>query len=84
MALFGLAPRFTLVAWGALAAVVVVVTAFAEVLDLPQWVRDLSPLEHAPALPAVDLATVPVTMLVVLAAALLAGGLAGFRTRDVG
>ena len=82
MALFGLAPRASLAAWAALAAVSVI-AFFGELLRLPQWVRDLSPFTHLPALPAQDLRWAPVLATLALAAALMAVGLWGFGRRDV-
>jgi ABC-2 type transport system permease protein len=49
--LIGWAPRWAPLSWGAL-AVTVVVGLFAELLSLPGALRWLSPLEHAPRLPA--------------------------------
>jgi ABC-2 type transport system permease protein len=53
-------------------------------LDLPQWLRDLSPLEHTPALPAQPFEVVPLVVLTLSAAVLIVLGLAGFNRRDVG
>ena len=64
-------------------AAVVVVGIFAEVLRLPVWVRDLSPLEHVPALPAQGWRTLPVAVLSVLAVGLAAAAFVGFRRRDL-
>ena len=50
MAVFGWAPRFTGVVWGAFAAFVVLVELGA-LWDLPQWLLDLSPFVHSPKLP---------------------------------
>ncbi|QGG95028.1 ABC transporter permease [Actinomarinicola tropica] len=82
LALFGLAPRAVMVAWAVLAGVVVV-GVLGEVLRLPAWTRQLSPFDHAPAVPAEDLRWFPVIVLLALAAALAAAGLAGFRRRDL-
>jgi len=50
----------------------------------PQWVADLSPYHHTPAVP-VDPVTLGSPTLVLLAAALLTVlGVLGFRRRDVG
>jgi ABC-2 type transport system permease protein len=80
--LFGVLPRWTALAWAPL-AVCVVVGMFGTLLDLPRVVLDLSPFEHTPAVPAADWAVGPLVVLVVLAAAIVAAGLAGFRHRDV-
>jgi ABC-2 type transport system permease protein len=82
-ALFGLAPRFTLAAW-AVVAMCFVVGLLDEVLDLPHWVRNVSPFEHTPQVPAASVSVVSLVVLVIIAAALTSAGLAGFRHRDVG
>ena len=83
LALFGLAPRATLAAWGVLGACFVV-GLLGDVLNLPTWTRDLSPFEHVPQVPAADLDVVPLVVLTLVAAGLVAAGLAGFRRRDLG
>jgi ABC-2 type transport system permease protein len=81
-ALVGIAPRATVVAWGAL-GVCFVIGMFGQLLDLPTWVQDVSPFQHVPAYPVTDLEPVPLLLLLVLAAALTAAGLAGLRRRDL-
>jgi ABC-2 type transport system permease protein len=81
-ALFGLVPRAVLAAWAVL-AVVVVVAVFGELFDLPRWLRDLSPFSHVPDVPAAALTALPVVVLLVVAGALVAAGVAGFRRRDL-
>lgn len=80
--LVGCAPRLTMASWAVL-AVVVVIGIFAEVLRLPRWVRDLSPLEHAPALPAQAWRTLPVVVLTMVAVVATTAGMIGFRRRDL-
>ncbi|MFI9766434.1 ABC transporter permease [Streptomyces sp. NPDC052415] len=80
--LFGLLPRYTAVAWAVL-AVVLVIGQFGEVLKLDQMVMNLSPFTHVPDLPSADFRATPLLVLVLLAAALIAAGLSGFRRRDV-
>jgi len=82
VALFGLIPRWALLGWAGL-AVAVVVGIFGELLQLPELVRDVSPFEHAPALPAAELDLVPLVVTSTLALGLGAVGLLGFRARDV-
>ena len=53
-------------------------------LGLPQWLRDLSPFEHVPQVPATWFDAVPLVVLTVVAAVLTAVGLAAFRRRDIG
>jgi ABC-2 type transport system permease protein len=82
LALFGLLPRWTIGAWLALVACLVI-GMFGVLLDLPQWVMDLSPFQHTPAVPADAFELVPVVALLVVAAALTAIGLTAFRSRDL-
>jgi ABC-2 type transport system permease protein len=81
VALFGLAPRAALAAWGAF-ALVAVAGLLGDLLKLPEWVVGLSPFEHVPALPARSLELLPLVVLTAAAALLMAAGLAGFRRRD--
>lgn len=81
-ALFGLAPRFALAAWAGL-AVAAVIDIFGEILRLPDWSRQLSPLHHVPSLPAEELRLLPLGILLAIAAALVLAGLVGFRRRDL-
>jgi ABC-2 type transport system permease protein len=81
--LFGFAPRATAGAWGALAACFVI-GLFAELFKLPDWVVDLSPFQHVPAMPSHGFALTPVVALTVVAAGLMAAGVLGFRRRDAG
>jgi ABC-2 type transport system permease protein len=82
LALVGLAPRATVVAWGAL-GVCFVIGMFGQVLDLTTWVQDISPFQHVPRYPAADFDVVPLVLLLAVAAALTALGLAGLRRRDL-
>ena len=82
LALFGWAPRAALAAWMGL-AVAVLVELFGELLRLPAWSREISPLHHLPAVPAEAMRWLPVVILTALAAAAAAAGLVGFRRRDL-
>jgi ABC-2 type transport system permease protein len=82
VALTGLLPRLTLVAWAGV-AVAFVVGWLGGLLDLPGWVSGLSPLEHVPLVPVDDVRATPLVVLAVTAVVLGAGGLWGFRRRDV-
>ena len=81
-ALFGLAPRAQSLAWAALTACMLL-WFLGPLLDLPQWVMDLSPYEHVPAIPAVSFEAGPLVALTAIAAGLTAAGMAAFRRRDV-
>ena len=80
--LFGWLPRFALAAWGVYAAVVVV-GIFGSVLGLSRGVRDLSPFERLPNVPAEPASWSAMAALTALAVALMAFGAAGFRRRDL-
>lgn len=83
VAAFGLAPGVArTAAWSAL-AVVVTLGFFAEVLQLPGWVMQISPFEHVPAVPAEELTVLPLVVLIALAATLTALGLWSFSRRDL-
>ncbi len=82
-ALFGVAPRALPLAWAALVGVVVV-ALLGDTLGLPDWSVRLSPFDHVPRLPGVDLAAGPLLALTAVAAVLLAAGVAGLARRDVG
>jgi ABC-2 type transport system permease protein len=80
---FGALPRFAAAAgWGVLAACLLVAQIGA-LLDLPQFVMDLSPFTHVPGAPAVDVTAGPLVALTVTAAALTAAGMAAFQRRDL-
>jgi ABC-2 type transport system permease protein len=80
--LFGLLPRFAPVAWGAVAACLLVLLVGAA-LQLSQWVLDLSPFTHIPHLPGGHATATPFVVLTLVAVVVGAAGLAGFRRRDV-
>lgn len=82
VALHGLVPRASAVAWAVL-TFCFVVGFFRELLELPAWVAGLSPFERTPRLPLADFDVVPVAVLLAVAAALIAAGFAGFRRRDL-
>ncbi|MCX4096038.1 ABC transporter permease [Nocardia sp. alder85J] len=83
VALFGLAPRYAPVAWGVFTAGLAFYL-LGSISGMPQWVLDLDPYSHLPKLPAESFTATPVVVLVLLAAALTAVGLIGFRRRDLG
>ena len=81
--LYGALPRFTGLAWAAL-IVFLLLGEFGDLLDLPQWLVDLSPFTHLPALPGGTFEWAPLVALTVVAAALGAMGVAALRRRDIG
>jgi ABC-2 type transport system permease protein len=83
LALFGLLPRLSgPLAWASL-ALALVVGQLGTLLDLPQWVLNISPFTHVPLVPADPFAATPVVWLSVAALALGALGFAAFRRRDL-
>jgi ABC-2 type transport system permease protein len=83
LALFGLAPRATGLAWAVLVAFLVL-GQLGSFLQLEQWLMNLSPFLHLPAVPGEEVSAQPLVALVGVAAALGAAGLTGLRARDVG
>jgi ABC-2 type transport system permease protein len=56
---------------------------FGALLNLSQWVLDLSPFTHIPHVPGGTVAALPLLTLTLIAAVLIAVGVGAFRTRDV-
>lgn len=82
VALHGMLPRLTGIAW--LAVVWVALVLFlGELLGLPGWAMDLSPFTHTPVLPGADPEAAPLLIMSGIAAALVVLGLVGFRRRDL-
>jgi ABC-2 type transport system permease protein len=82
VALFGVVPRASLLVWLVI-AYAGLIGSFAAILDLPEWTLNLSPFGHIPSLPAVDMNWVPLVVLTVISAGLVALGFYGFRRRDL-
>lgn len=80
--LHGLAPRLAALAWLALVFAVVVML-FGTLLQIPEWVQDVSPFRHLALAPAEDFRWQPLVALILVAGALSALGQALFRRRDV-
>lgn len=82
VALFGWLPRAQPLTW-----IIVVYSIFViylgNILQVPDWMRNLSPFGHVPQMPASDFDIVPLLSLTALAAALIAFGMYGFRRRDL-
>lgn len=82
LVLHGARPRWSLAAWASLAWVLVV-ALFGEVLDLPQWLLNLSPYQHVPALPAAPMTWLPLVVLTAIAGVLVLAGLVALDRRDI-
>lgn len=82
MLLFGWLPRYTALAWVALAACILIDLA-SEFKLADQVVLNISPFVDTPKLMIGDGSIWPLAALLVVAAALMALGLIGFRRRDI-
>jgi len=82
MLLFGVFPRLTSLAWAALAGALLL-GQLGRLLQLPQWLMDLSPFTHVGPVPAEPTNWTATLILTLIAVVLTAAGIAGFRRRDV-
>ncbi|MBW1604743.1 ABC transporter permease [Streptomyces sp. JJ66] len=80
--LYGWLPRAVTLTW-VVPLLGFVVSYLGPLLQLPDWLTYVSPFSHVPHLPAEPLTWTPLVVLTLLAGALLALGLAGFRRRDL-
>ena len=82
VALFGLVPRFTPVAWGVLVAFIALYL-LGSIAGLPHWLINLQPFTHAQRTPGQPFDAAPVIWLLLIDVVLLAVGLLAFRRRDL-
>jgi ABC-2 type transport system permease protein len=83
LALLGLGVRWALLGW--VGVIVGFVVGFlGNTLDLPQWVRNISPFEHVPAMPAAPFDATPLLVLAAVAVAFTAVAMIAIRRRDIG
>lgn len=81
---FGWLPRAgAAIAWAVL-GFCALVTIFADLFKIPDWIQEASPYVHTPQVPLDDVAAPPLVALAAIVAAFVAAGFAGFRRRDVG
>ena len=81
--LFGLLPGASGLAWVAV-AFAFLIGWLGSLLEFPQWVDNLSPFTHTPAVPAESVVAGPLLVLALLTLAAIVVGWAGFRRRDIG
>jgi polyether ionophore transport system permease protein len=82
-ALAGAVPRLVALAWGGLAACLLL-GQLGQLLSLPGWLLDVSPFQHSGSAPLHSPAPGPLVVLVGVAAVLTGIGAAGLRRRDLG
>ncbi|WP_394213862.1 ABC transporter permease [Brachybacterium vulturis] len=82
-ALFGWLPRLMAALGWVAVAVLGVVELFAALLDLPDWLRSLSPLHHLAAVPVEEFALTPFLVVTAVAVAAVVIGLLGLRRRQL-
>jgi len=80
---FGLLPRFMAIVGWLLVALCGIVDLFADLLDLPNWFRTLSPLWHLATVPVEAFQSAPFVGLVGIAILAFGVGLAGFYRREI-
>lgn len=85
VALTGILPRAAgALSWALLLLSILLGPMFgAAMLQLPGTAQDVSPFTHTPKLPGADFTAVPILGLIVIAAVLVAVGVASFRHRNV-
>ena len=79
----GLSPRWSpALAWAALVVSILVGPFFGPALDLPQWVQNISPFTHTPAVTE-PVSAAPLIVMLLIAAALTAIGLLSYCRRSM-
>lgn len=82
LAVWGWLPRLAQLTWAVL-VVFIMLSELGPLLELPQWILDLSPFAHTPKLPGGEVAVGQLIGLIVVAIVLALVGLLGWRRRDV-
>jgi ABC-2 type transport system permease protein len=80
----GWVPRAAAVVAWVMVAYCAVIALFADSFDIPGWLRRGSPFAHTPPAPLDAVTFAPLALIGLIAVALVAGGYAGLRRRDVG
>jgi ABC-2 type transport system permease protein len=80
--IFGLLPRWSLVAWAA-PAICLLILLVGETLQLNHYLLDISPFTHIPHLPGGSVPATPLITLIVVAVVLAVVGAAGLRRRNI-
>ncbi|MBX6749481.1 MAG: ABC transporter permease [Micromonosporaceae bacterium] len=81
---FGLAPRLAAAAAWTLVGFVLFLVIFDDIVDVPEWLRQVSPYTHTPLAPVDPVTATPLVALSAVVAVLLVAGFAGLRRRDIG
>jgi ABC-2 type transport system permease protein len=82
LALFGFVPHLSRLAWS-LVGIAGLLTLLGRALGLDQWVLNLSPFTHTPAVPGETLTLTPLVWMSVVAAVLIAAAYRAVQHRDV-
>jgi ABC-2 type transport system permease protein len=82
IALFGLLPRLSPVAWAG-PAICLLIGLVSGGVQVDDWVRGISPFSHLPQLPGGSTSAAPLLTLLAIAAVLGVAGLVGLRRRDM-
>ena len=82
VALFGISPRFSPLAWGVLVGFIALYL-IGSLSGFPQWMLDAEPFAHVPRVTGGNFTAVPLLWLLAIDVALIAIGLVAFRRRDI-
>lgn len=80
--MIGVLPRLTSLVWVYIVASFLI-NYLGGLLDLPEWLENISPFGYIPALPVDDLDWMPVIVLSLIAIGLMVIGFIGYRKRDI-
>lgn len=80
--LVGWLPRASGAAWAGV-ALCFLVGWLGSLLELPEWVKGLSPFTHVPAVPSEELTSASLIVLLLVTGTFVVAGFVGFRRRDV-